>query len=101
MRPHRARIIFGVARRMVWKAPVRLVCSTEPHASSLIRAIRPSAVMPALFTRISTDPNASSISPKARSTESVSETSACTGWVSPPAACTALAVSFAPSASEE
>ena len=46
------RIIPGVARRMVWNAPVRLVSITARHCSSVMRATRPSRVMPALFTRI-------------------------------------------------
>ena len=42
--------------------------------------------MPALFTRISTGPNAASISPNAASTAAASPTSARTASASPPAA---------------
>ncbi len=71
-----------MARRMVWNAPVRLVSSTCAQASSVMRAINPSAVTPALFTRTSTGPNAASTSENAASTAAGSRTSALTASAS-------------------
>ena len=68
MRPKRAFIMPGVARRIVWNAPVRFVSITGRHCSSLMRTTRPSRVIPALLTRTVTGPNALSISPNAAST---------------------------------
>ncbi len=101
IRPNRPRIILGVARRMVWNAPVRLVWSTADQCSSDMRISSPSRVMPALFTRSSTGPKVSSIAPKAWSTDSGSATSACTASTSAPVASTAAWVSLAPSVSDE
>ena len=76
----------GTARRIVWNAPVRSTPMTSSQLSSLIRAIRPSRVMPALFTRSSTGPNASSICVKAASTAALSSTAAWIASAVPPAA---------------
>ena len=43
---------------MARKTPVRLVSTTACHCSSFMRMIRPSLVMPALFTSTSTVPQA-------------------------------------------
>ena len=51
---------------------------TEVKSSSLIRRSRPSLVMPALETRISTGPNSASTALNAASTDSPEVTSHCT-----------------------
>ena len=62
-------------RRATRKPPVRLALRTSLKSSSLMRSTRPSRVIPALLTRISTGPKDSSISVTAASTESLSVTS--------------------------
>ena len=51
----------GVTAWMKLKADFRLTVSTASHCASLMRIIRPSFVIPALFTRISIRPNSSTI----------------------------------------
>ena len=67
IRPARAFSIGRVTALMAWKAPDRFVSMTDCHASSDIRMIRSSRVMPALLTRMSTLPNASSAALTTRS----------------------------------
>src|SRR5206468_864460 len=67
IRPHRARSMPATARRTAMKAPSRLVRTTLSHWASPMRAMRPSAVTPALATRTSTGPHVFSITAKAAS----------------------------------
>ena len=59
-------------------APLRFAFSTASKSSSLMRRIRLSRVMPALFTRISTRPKAFTACSKSALQPSAVETSACT-----------------------
>src|SRR5688500_15395810 len=68
IRPRRSRSMPLAARLANRKVPVRLVSMTEDQSSSLIRSSRVSLVMPALATRTSTGPCASSTCVKAAST---------------------------------
>ena len=72
---------------------------TRRQRSSAMRAKSPSSASPALLTRISTGPKASSTCPTAASTDAESVTSSCVATASPPAASMAATVAFAPSAS--
>src|SRR5437763_3284400 len=81
MRPQRAESMSSSARRVQWKAPERLVSTTLPHSSALMRIASPSRRWPALLTSTCTGPKRSRASAKARSTASGSPTSAMT---SPP-----------------
>src|SRR2546422_5989712 len=67
-------------------APVRLVRSTASQSSGFIRTARPSRVMAALFTRMSSLPKRSSVCLKPAFTRSASATSMDTARASPPAA---------------
>ena len=63
------------ARLATRKAPPRLVSTTAPNSSSLIRMISWSRVMPALDTTTSTGPSSASTAAKAASTDAGSVTS--------------------------
>src|SRR3954452_11535948 len=73
------------ARRVVRKAPVKLVSSTRSQASSSICGDNPSARTPALFTSTSTGPNRSSRALKICSGAAGSDTSPRTATALPPA----------------
>ena len=60
IRPARALSIGRVTALVIQKAPKRFVSRTSSQASSVIRMMRSSRVMPALLTRMSIWPNASS-----------------------------------------
>ena len=60
IRPDLARSIGRVTALSVQKAPNRFVSSTSRQSSGFMRMIRSSRVMPALLTRMSTLPKASS-----------------------------------------
>ena len=60
IRPPRALSIGRVTALVIQNAPNRFVSRTSRQASTVIRMIRSSRVMPALLTRMSTLPNASS-----------------------------------------
>jgi hypothetical protein len=60
IRPQRRFIIPRCAARIATNAERRFVSRTASQSSSFIRSIRLSFVMPALFTRMSQDPKASS-----------------------------------------
>ena len=75
MRPVWRRSILATARLATRNEPVRLASMTSVKASSLMRSMRPSRVMPALATRTSTGPQALSMVAKAASTCSPSVTS--------------------------
>ena len=60
MRPERALIIGRAMARVIQNGPDRFVSMTASHSSSPIRMSRLSRVMPALFTRMCTDPRPSS-----------------------------------------
>ena len=75
MRPRLRRSMPLLARLATRKEPTRLVSSTAPKSSSLIRSSSVSRVMPALATSTSTGPCWASTSPKARSTSSAEVTS--------------------------
>src|SRR6478752_1222171 len=81
IRPQRAESMSSSARRVQWKAPDRLVSTTLPQSSALMRIARPSRRWPALLTSTWTGPKRSRASAKARSTASGSDTSA---WRSAP-----------------
>src|SRR6476469_1142332 len=70
IRPRRRRSMPLAARLASRKVPVRLVSMTDDQSSSLIRSRRVSLVIPALATRTSTGPWASSTCLKAASTAS-------------------------------
>src|SRR4029077_5708815 len=57
--PERRFIIPRAAARHVWNVPLRFVSITMRQSSSDIRAINPSRVTPALLTRMSSSPTAS------------------------------------------
>ena len=78
MRPQRPFIMPFDTRLATRKPPLRLASMTSMKSSSLMRRTRPSLVMPALETRISTGPSFSSTSDTAASTDAESVTSACT-----------------------
>ena len=67
-------------------APVRFVRSTASQSSAFMRTARPSRVMAALFTRMSSLPNFSRAWRNPAFTCSASATSICTASASPPAA---------------
>ena len=54
--------MIGVTAWMKLNADLRFTVSTASHWASLMRIIRPSLVMPALFTRISMRPKSLTIS---------------------------------------
>ena len=94
MRPYRARIIPGVARRMVWKAPVRLVSITASQCSSVMRTTSPSRVMPALFTStVDRAERALDLAERGVDRVGVGDVGAAPRRASPPAASTAACVS--------
>src|SRR6476469_1711203 len=68
IRPRRRRSMPLAARLASRKVPVRLVSMTDDQSCSLIRSRRVSLVIPALATRTSTGPWASSTCAKAAST---------------------------------
>ena len=96
MRPARARIIVASACWMHKCAPVRFVRITASQSSAFIRMDRPSRVIAALFTKISSRPNFSIICLNPAFTCCASATSILTARAVPPAAAIspASAVSF-------
>src|SRR5215207_3932776 len=78
MRPQRALSMSLSARRVQWKAPVRLVSTTSCHSASGIRIARPSWRTPALLTSTRIGPKRSWTSSRAALTSSALPTSACT-----------------------
>ena len=60
IRPARALSIGRVTALVIQNAPERFVSMTSSQASSVIRMMRSSRVTPALLTRMSSRPNASS-----------------------------------------
>ncbi len=85
MRPYRARIMTDMACCAHKCAPVRFVRSTASQSSAFIRTARPSRVMAALFTRMSSLPNFSIVCRNPAFTCSASATSIATASASPPA----------------
>src|SRR3954464_14971470 len=77
-RPQRALSMSSSARRVQWKAPLRLTSTTRSHSSADMRIARPSSRPPALLTSTSTGPKRSRTASKAAATCSESETSALT-----------------------
>src|SRR5262249_628995 len=94
-RPQRRRIIPRTSSFVKAKAPVRLVRRTRSQSSRLIRRRRPSAVTPALLTRMSISANSAGRPFKTPPIASGWATSRARGWAAPPAA----AMAAAPSAS--
>ena len=72
------------AARVQRKAPLRFTVRTASQSSSFIRRRRPSRVIPALFTRISTRPNVSTARSIIRSESAVTVTLPWTASASPP-----------------
>ena len=77
-RPDRLRTMAGATWRHMRNAPRRFVAMTVSQSSGFIRRIRPSRVIPALFTRMSIAPCRSRIPFTAVSTEAGSATSIAT-----------------------
>ncbi len=93
MRPERWRIICLAAAWVVPKSPFRLVASTSFHWSSCMRGRSRSAVMPALFTRMSIRPSSGTVAfTRAREAAAsrASTRSACTLQPSPVSCSTTL-----------
>ena len=57
--PPRWRIMIGVQAWIKLKADLRFTPITASHCASVMRIMRPSLVMPALFTRMSIEPKSS------------------------------------------
>ena len=95
--PHRARTIMRMAARVQRKTLRRSRSTTLSQSSSVMRMRRESLMMPALFTRTSTGPNASAAWVNSRSTSSPLVTSPCSATACDPASSTRLTTSAAAS----
>ena len=73
--PHFERSIRAAVLRIMLNAPLRFTAMTLSKSSSFMNAISPSFVMPALFTRISTEPKSFLISCTVAFASSPEETS--------------------------
>ena len=84
--PERAFIMTLAAARVIEKTPVRFVAMTASQSSSVMRTIRPSRVMPALLTRMSSAPYWATTLSTSAVHAAGSLTSACRAPARPPAA---------------
>ena len=102
IRPHRARIIFGLARRIVWNAPGQV--GPEHDVPLLVAHPRDEAVGgdPGVVHEDLDRPELL-LDLRERGVDGVARrtTSTPTAWASPPASSTAPQVSSPPAASEE